>query len=224
MAVRRLRAIFNPQLQQHAFPYGKHIDFLFLSFLVILIHIPILLMCFIVCHDWALFLFERRDTVNLKGYVMWQIQRCLTQILLKRAYIRLWGGMPSTEMQLRVLARHLGTHMPITYHTTQKLPVSFCMGMSWKKPAQKQYYEGRSYHTLGTVCISIQRLFFFFFLPCVSCRENPWVWGPRSGAGVAAANSTYSDPLADSAIPTPTSLVDSGISAWSTERRFTWQT
>lgn len=32
MAVRKLRAIFNPQLQQHAFPYGKQIDFLFLSF------------------------------------------------------------------------------------------------------------------------------------------------------------------------------------------------
>lgn len=36
MAVRELRAIFNPQLQQHVCPSGEQIDFLFLSFQVIL--------------------------------------------------------------------------------------------------------------------------------------------------------------------------------------------
>jgi hypothetical protein len=35
-AVRKLKAIFNPQLQQHVFPFSEQIDFPFPSFQVLL--------------------------------------------------------------------------------------------------------------------------------------------------------------------------------------------
>lgn len=64
--VRKLRAITNPQLQQHVCPYGEQIDFL-LSFQVIFkFAFQFYLWAFIIHHDWAQIPFrkERNHKLN----------------------------------------------------------------------------------------------------------------------------------------------------------------
>lgn len=71
MAVRKLRAIFNPQLQQHVCPYGEQIDFLFFFSKSFLKFIPQFCECILLCIMTGLILFGWEKIVNKIGYLMW---------------------------------------------------------------------------------------------------------------------------------------------------------
>ena len=113
MAVRKLRAIFNPQLQQHVCPYGEQNDFfLFLSFQVIF-KFASQFFFFSYVMTGLRFLLERREIIN-RLFNEADAKMLYLAPPQKITYTRLWVGMCFILMWLWVLAHDLGIYY--AYH------------------------------------------------------------------------------------------------------------